>query len=73
MDKETTTAPQFLLFEKAAIVLNGIKLTIDIRAEVQYCLGKEEAKQFYTKPRNVIRGTNRGDLGWSSKQFHSMA
>ncbi len=66
-------SPQLLPFEKAATVLGGIKLTTDIGAEVQYCLGKEEAKRFYTKPHNIIQGTNRGGLGWSSKQFHSVA
>ncbi len=60
-------SPQFLPFKNAAIVLIRIKLTTDIGAEVQSCLGKEEAKRFYTKPRNVIQGTNRGGLVWSSK------
>ncbi len=35
--------------------------------------GKEDAERFYTKPRNVIQGTNRGSLGWSSAKFHSVA
>ncbi len=60
-------SPQFLLFEKAAIVLDRIKLTTDVGAEVQHCLGKEEAKWFYKKPHSDIQGTNRGGLGWSSK------
>jgi hypothetical protein len=66
-------SPQFLPFEKATIVLNRIKLLTDVVAEVQCFLGKEEAKRFYTKPYNVIQGTNRGGLGWSSKQFYSVA
>jgi hypothetical protein len=72
-DEETTTAPSSSHSKKAAIVLNGIKLTTDIRAEVQYRLGKKEVECFYTKPCNVIRGTNRGGLGWLSKQSHSVA
>ncbi len=65
--------PKFLPFEKAAIVLDGTKLTTDIGSEVRYCLGKEDAERFYTKPRNVIQGTNRGRLGWSPERFHSVA
>ncbi len=42
--------PKFLPFEKAAIVLDGTKLTTDIGSEVRYCLGKEDAERFYTKP-----------------------
>jgi hypothetical protein len=65
--------PKFLLFEKAAVVLDGVKLTTDVGAEVRYCLGKEDAEWFYTKPCGVIRGTNRGGLGWSLERFHSVA
>jgi hypothetical protein len=65
--------PKFLPFKKVAVVLDGVKLTTDVRLEVQYCLGKEDAERFYTKPRDVICGTNRGGLGWSSDRFHSVA
>jgi hypothetical protein len=65
--------PKFLSFEKAAIVLDGTKLTTDVGSEVCYRLGKEDVERFYTKPRNVIRGTNRGGLGWSPERFHSVA
>jgi hypothetical protein len=65
--------PKFLPFEKAAIVLDGTKLKMDVGSEVRYCLGKEDAERFYTKPQNVIRGTNRGGLGWSSERSHSVA
>jgi hypothetical protein len=67
------SGPRFLPFENVAVVLDGIKLTTDVGSEVRYRLGKEEAERFYTKPRNVIRGSNRGGLGWSSKRFHSVA
>ncbi len=65
--------PKFLPFEKAAVVLDGVKLTTDVGSEVRYRLGKDNAERFYTKPRGVIRGTNRGGLGWSSDRFHSVA
>ncbi len=41
---------KFLPFEKAAVVLDGVKLTTDVGAEVRYRLGKEDAERFYTKP-----------------------
>jgi hypothetical protein len=41
---ERKESPQFLPFEKAAIVLNGVKLTTDIGTKVQCQLGKEEAE-----------------------------
>jgi hypothetical protein len=68
---ESHSGPKFLPFESVAVVLDGIKLTTNIGSEVRYRLGKEDAERFYTKPRNVVRGTNRGGLGWSSKRFHS--
>ncbi len=48
------TKPQFLPFEKATIVRDGVKLTTDAGVEVQYQLGKEGAERFYTKPCNII-------------------
>jgi hypothetical protein len=57
MNKEGKT--QFLSLEKAAIVLDGMKLTTDVGTEVRYQLGKEEAKCFYTAPKRVIHGVNR--------------
>ena len=55
--------PKFLPFESVAVVLDGIKLTTDVGLEVRYHLGKEDAKRFYTKARDMVRGTNRGGLG----------
>ena len=66
-------SPKFLPFESVAVVLDGIKLTTNIGSEVRYLLGKEDSERFYTKAREVVRGTNRGGLGWSSQHFHSVA
>jgi hypothetical protein len=41
---ERKESPQFLPFEKAAVVLDGVKLTTDVGAEVRFQLGNEEAK-----------------------------
>ena len=68
-----SSGPKFLPFESVTVVLDGIKLTTDVGPEVRYRLGKEDAERFYTKARDVVRGTNRGGLGWSSQRFHSVA
>jgi hypothetical protein len=52
--------PHFLPFEKAAVVLDGIKLTKDVGPEVCIQLGKEEAERFYTKFCNIVNGVNKG-------------
>ncbi len=59
--------PMLLPFESVAVILDGVILTTDVGSEVRYRLGKEDAKRFYTKPREVAQGTNRGGLGWSSE------
>ena len=69
----SSPGPKFLPFESVAVVLDGIKLTTDVGPEVRYRLGKEDAERFYTKARDVVQGTNRGGLGWSSQRFHSVA
>ncbi len=56
-----------------AVVLDGVKLTTDVGAKVQFQLGKEEAKQFYTNPPNLVQGTNREHLSWSLQWFYSVA
>jgi hypothetical protein len=70
---ERKESPQFLPFEIAAIVLDGVKFATDVGAEVQLQLGKEEAEQFYTKPCDLVHNINRGVLGWSLQRFNSVA
>jgi hypothetical protein len=59
--------------EKAAIILNGTKLTTDVGAEVHYCFGKEEANRFYTQPKLISSGTNKGGLGWLHERFDQVS
>ncbi len=65
--------PHFLPLEKAAVVLDGVKLTTDVGLEVCVQLGMEEAERFYTKPCNIVNGVNKGGLGWSPTRFHAVA
>ncbi len=46
--------PYFLPLEKAAVVLDGVKLTTDVEPEVRVQLGMEKAERFYKKPHNVV-------------------
>ena len=58
--------------EKAAVVIDGQKLTSDISGEVRHLLGKEAARRFFTAPRRIRRDVNTGGLGWSQKKFDSV-
>jgi hypothetical protein len=64
---------QFLPLELAAIVLDSVKLTTDVGAEVRFRLGKEAASHFYTRPKDVTNGRNTGGLGWSTHRFNQVA
>jgi hypothetical protein len=66
-------APQLLPLEKVAIILDGTKQTTDVGAEVCYCLTKEEANKFYTKPTLISGSTNKGGLGWSQERFNQVS
>jgi len=56
---------QLLPREKAAVFIEGVKLTTDVAKEVRYCLGEEEARRFYTGPNTK----KHGGLGWSARRF----
>ena len=58
-----------LLRKKAAIIVNGSKLTTEAGREVRYCLGEHDARVFYTAPQN-LKG---GGLGWSNYRFDQVA
>ena len=62
--------PLRLPFERAAIIVNGVKMTSDVSDPVRFALGKIEAKRFYCWPRNVgDDGVNKGGLGWLASTF----
>jgi hypothetical protein len=64
--------PYILPMEKAAVIINGEKLTSDVSKEVRYVLGKADAERFYTATPKA-RGVPGGGLGWSSDRFHQVA
>jgi hypothetical protein len=65
--------PHFLPLEKAAVVLDGVKLMTNVGPEVHVQLGMEEAENFYTKLCNIVNKVNKGGLGGSSQCFHAVA
>ena len=62
----TPRKDKYLLpLEHAAVYVGDAKSTTDVSAEVRHCLGKAEARAFYTAPK-----TKRGrGLGWSDERF----
>ncbi len=59
----TSAEPSLLPFEKAAVVVDNIKITLNIAPAERSFLGKVEAKKFYTKAINHVNGSNKGGLG----------
>ncbi len=53
--------------------INNEKATTDVGPNARYLLGAEEARRFYTSPRVVVRGVNKGGLGWSGERFNQVA
>jgi len=72
-DSPTLPTTSLLPLEKAAVFINNEKTTTDVGPNAWYLLGAEEARRFYTSPRVLMRGVNRGGLGWSGEQFNQVA
>ena len=66
-------ATKLLPLERAAVFIDGEKATTDVGSQVRYVLGAEEARRFYTSPVTLVRGVNKGGLGWSAEQFDQVA
>jgi hypothetical protein len=64
--------PNLLPFERSAVVIDGIKITSQIAPTVRFALGKVDAQRFYTKAIDRVRGSNKGDLGWSTEAFEAV-
>jgi len=64
---------KLLPLERAAVFINGEKATTDVGSQARYVLGAEEARRFYTSPITLVRGVNKGGLGWSTEKFEQVA
>ncbi len=64
---------QLLPLEKVAIMTKGEKLITDAGQEVQYALGQEEARRFYTGVIAMKGSTNTGRLGWMQYKFNQVS
>jgi hypothetical protein len=61
-----------LPMEGAAIIVGSAKMTSNVATSNQFHLGREEARQFYTRPMKIKNGTNKGGLGWSAAAFNAV-
>ncbi len=69
----TLPATTLLPLEKAAVFIDNKKLTTDVGPNARFLLGAQEARRFYTSPVVLIRGVNKGGLGWSEERFDQVA
>jgi len=72
-DLPTHRATSLLPLEKAAVFIDNEKKTTDVGPNARYLLGAEEARRFYTSPVVLVRGVNKGGLGWSGERFNQVA
>jgi hypothetical protein len=63
--------PSLLPFEHSTVLINNIKITSNVAPQIQFLLGRVDAKNFYTKAINQVKGTNKGCLGWSAEAFNT--
>jgi hypothetical protein len=72
-DSPSRRATSLLPLEKAAVFINNKKTTTDVGPNARYLLGAEEVRRFYTSPAVLVRGVNKGGLGWSGERFDQVA
>ena len=68
-DSPAHRTSSLLPLEKAAVFIDNEKTTTDVGSNARYLLGAEEARRFYTSAVVLVRGVNKGGLGWSGEQF----
>jgi hypothetical protein len=61
--------PSLLPFEHSAVLINNIKITSNVAPQIRFLLRRVDAKKFYTKAINQVKGSNKGGLGWSTEAF----
>jgi len=66
-DSPTHRYTSLLPLEKAAVFIDNEKTTTDVGPNARYLLGAEEARRLYTSPVVLVRGVNKGGLGWSGE------
>ncbi len=66
-------ATTLLPLEKAVVFIDNKKSTTNVGQNVRFLLGTEEARRFYTSPVVLVKGVNKGGLGWSEEHFDQVA
>ncbi len=72
-DSPTCRATSLLPLEKAAVFIDNKNTTTNVGPNAQYLLGAEEARRFYTLAVVLVRGVNKGGLGWLGERFDQVA
>jgi hypothetical protein len=72
-DSPPQPATTLLPLEKAAVFIDNKKSTTNVGPNVHYLLGAKEARRFYTSLVVLIRGVNKGGLGWMEERFNQVA
>jgi hypothetical protein len=52
--------PSLLPFEHSAVLINNIKITLNVAPHIRFLLGRVDAKKFDTKAMNRVKGSNKG-------------
>ena len=73
LDSPTQPATTLPPLEKVVVFIDNKKSTTDVGPNVRYLLGAEEARRFYISPVVLVRGVNKGGLGWSEEHFNQVA
>ena len=63
---------QLLPRECAMVFMDGTKLTSDVSDDVRHLLRQQAAWKFFTAPQRIVKGVNKGGLGWTKHQFDSI-
>ncbi len=61
-----------MTLENSAVLINNIKITSNVAPQIRFLLGRVDAKKFYTKTINHVKGSNKGGLGWFSEAFKAV-
>ena len=72
-DSPLHLAMTLLPLEKVAVFIDNKKSTTDMGPNCHYLLGAEEARRFYTSLVVLVRGVNKGSLGWPEERFDQVA
>jgi hypothetical protein len=66
------TGPSLLPLENSVVLINNTKITSNVAMQIRSLLDRVDAKKFYMKAMNCVKGSNKEGLGWSPKAFEAV-